>query len=153
MSIEILVIYVLIRHLATILVALHLSRVLYKSTLFMQNKPNLLNALMNVNTVLTKDYENKRLRRCVKTKPIQSQYKAKTNPIPEMPKMKLNSYSTKDYENKPPSSPKKTNPIQTQSNPTCRGVASGEAGSNYGLQTVFTGRPRSEIYTHPECRY
>jgi len=82
--------------------------------LIMQNKPNLPNAQMNINTIITKDYENKRLCRCVKTKPIQTQYKAKTNPIPEKPKMKLNSYSTKDYENKPPSSPKKTNPKQTQ---------------------------------------
>jgi len=38
---------------------LHLSRTLYKSALFMQNKPNLLDALMNVKSILTKDYENK----------------------------------------------------------------------------------------------
>ena len=37
--------------------ALHLSRTLYKSALFMQNKPNLLDAQMNVNSILTKDYE------------------------------------------------------------------------------------------------
>ena len=37
---------------------LHLSRMFYKSPIFMQNKPNLLNAKMNVNKVLTKDYEN-----------------------------------------------------------------------------------------------
>jgi len=42
-----------------ILVALHLSRVLYKSTLFMQNKPNLLNAQMNITKISTRDYENK----------------------------------------------------------------------------------------------
>lgn len=58
----------------TILVALHLSRVLYKSTLFMQNKPNLLNAQMNVNKVLTKDYENVRLHRRRKNKANQSQF-------------------------------------------------------------------------------
>ena len=40
------------------IVALHLSRVLYKSTLFMQNKPNLLDTQMNVGSVKTKDYEN-----------------------------------------------------------------------------------------------
>ncbi len=45
-----------------ILVALHLSRVLYKSTLFMQNKPNLPAPQMNVNTIITKDYENEHLR-------------------------------------------------------------------------------------------
>jgi len=44
--------------------------------------------------------------------------------------MNVTSILTKDYENKPPSSPKKTNPIKPNTNPTCRGVASGEAGSN-----------------------
>ncbi len=39
--------------------ALHLSRTLYKSTLFMQNEPNFPKAQMNVNKVLTKDYEEK----------------------------------------------------------------------------------------------
>jgi len=40
----------------------------------MQNKPNLPNAQMSVNNVLTKDYENVHLRRPPKNK-------AKTNPI------------------------------------------------------------------------
>ena len=40
------------------IVALHLSRVLYKSTLFMQNKPNLPAPQMNVSSVSTKDYES-----------------------------------------------------------------------------------------------
>jgi len=52
----------------------------------MQNKPNLPDAQMNVNTVIAKDYENIANWNLVKTKPIQSQYKAKTNPIPEKPK-------------------------------------------------------------------
>jgi len=65
----------------------------------MQNKPNLLNAQMNVSSVLTKDYENKRLCRCVKTNPIQTQFKPKTNPIPERPKMNENLFATKVYEN------------------------------------------------------
>ena len=56
-----------------------------------ENKPNLRDAQINVSSVLTKDYENDNAFRPMKTKPIQSQYKAKTNP-------------------------------------TCRGVASGEAG-------------------------
>jgi hypothetical protein len=43
----------------------------------MQNKPNLLDAQMNVTSFYTVDYENKRLCRCVKTNPIQSQ----SNPI------------------------------------------------------------------------
>ena len=65
----------------------------------MQNKPNFRKAQMNVNLVYTKDYENEPPSDSLKTNPIQTQYKANTNPIPEKPKMKLNSYSTKDYEN------------------------------------------------------
>jgi len=45
--------------------------------LFMQNKPNFLYTQMNVNNVLTVNYENKKLSGCgknkPKTKPIQSQ--------------------------------------------------------------------------------
>jgi len=65
-----------------ILVALHLSRALYKSTLFMQNKANLLDAQMNVTSFYTVDYENKSNWKLgenkANTKPIkanQSQYK------------------------------------------------------------------------------
>jgi len=89
---------------------LHLSRVLYKSTLFLQNKPNLLNAQMNVTSFYTVDYENKRLADAAKTNPIQSQYKPNTKPIAEKPKMKLNSYSTKDYENETAFRPQKNKP-------------------------------------------
>ncbi len=92
----------------------------------MHNKPNLLIAKMNVTSFITKDYGNKRLCRCVKTKPIQTQYKANTNPICRKAKMNVTSILTKDYE----SERLRTPPKQTQTNPTCRGVASGEAGSN-----------------------
>jgi hypothetical protein len=40
------------------LAPLHLSRILYKSTLFMQNKPNFQKAKMNVNIYNIKDYQN-----------------------------------------------------------------------------------------------
>jgi hypothetical protein len=43
------------------------------ATLFMQNKPNLLNARMNVTSVLTKDYENKPLFGHGQNKPNQTQ--------------------------------------------------------------------------------
>jgi hypothetical protein len=76
---------------------------------------------MNVSSVLTVDYENianwKLGENKPNSKPIkanQSQYKPKTNPISEKPKMKLYSYSTKDYENKPRL---RTPGKQTQSNP------------------------------------
>ncbi len=76
----------------------------------MQNKPNLLDTQMNLNSYLTKDYENKRLCRCVKTNPIQTQYKANTNPIPEKPKMNVTSILTKDYENETAFRPQKNKP-------------------------------------------
>ena len=67
-----------------ILAALHLSRALYKSTLFMQNKPNFWKSQMNVNKVLTRDYEKRTLGEHGKNKPntnpIQTQNKPKTNP-------------------------------------------------------------------------
>ena len=46
---------------------------------FMQNKANVKIGKMNISSILTKDYENKRLYRCGENKP-------KTNPIPEKPK-------------------------------------------------------------------
>jgi len=51
----------------------------------MQNKANFRKSQMNVNNVLTKDYENetlgKRGKNKAKTNPIQTQFKANTNPI------------------------------------------------------------------------
>ncbi len=49
----------------------------------MQNKPNLPDAQMNINSVITKDYENKSNWKLGENKANQSQYKANTNPIPE----------------------------------------------------------------------
>ena len=66
----------------------------------MQNKPNLLDAQMNVSSVLTKYYENDNAFRLPENKPNQSQYKANTNPIPKRPKMNVTSILTKDYEEK-----------------------------------------------------
>jgi len=47
----------------------------------MQNKPNFPDAQMNVNKVLTKDYENKRLRGRRKNKANQSQFPKSQNEI------------------------------------------------------------------------
>ncbi len=44
--------------LSSVLAPLHLSRTLYKSTLFMQNKPNFQKSQMNVNPDNRTDYEN-----------------------------------------------------------------------------------------------
>jgi len=89
---------------------LHLSRTLYKSTLFMQNKANFRKAKMNVNSFITKDYE----RNDIFAVP---ENKANSNPIKaNLPnaQMNISSVLTKDYENKPrlPAPPK-----QTQTNP------------------------------------
>jgi len=69
----------------------------------MQNKPNLLDAQINVTSFYTVNYENKRLCRCGENKANQSQYKPNTKPIqtqfPKSQKMNVTSILTKDYEN------------------------------------------------------
>ncbi|HUS72211.1 MAG TPA: NAD(+)/NADH kinase [Sedimentisphaerales bacterium] len=94
---------------------------------------------MNVRYVITADYEKKTLGKSGKNEP-------KTNPNePKFKKAKMNvsTISTKDYENisnctlaenKP-----NFNPKQSQSNPICRGVASGETGSNPILVDCWSG--------------
>ncbi len=62
--------------------------------LFMQNKANFQKVKLNVNKVLTKDYDQMDTWSIRKTKPIQTQYKPNSNPIKA-----------------------KTNPIQTQNKP------------------------------------
>ena len=124
---------------------LHLSRTLYKSTLFMQNKPNFQKATMNVNIYYTKAYKNETAFRRAKNKPNSNPIKANSrkaqmninslitkdyknfiplagyknkpnsNPISESPKMNVNVFSTKDYENKTAFRLQKNKPKQTQS--------------------------------------
>jgi len=126
---------------------LHLSRALYKSPLFMQNKANFLDALMNVTSFITTYYENKWQRRVRKNKPnsnpikpnfrkakmnvnslITKDYRKKddfavrknkpnSNPISEKPKMNVNLYVIEDYENETAFRPKKTNPIKPNFKP------------------------------------
>ena len=60
---------------------LHLSRALYKFTLFMQNKPNFWKSQMNVNKVLTRNYEKKTLGEHGKNKPNTNPIQTQTNPI------------------------------------------------------------------------
>jgi len=43
----------------------------------MQNKADLLDTQMNISSVTTKEYENKRLFRCPENKPKQSQFQYK----------------------------------------------------------------------------
>jgi hypothetical protein len=73
-------------------------------------KPNLPDAQMSVNSILTKDYRKKDDFAVPKNK-------AKTNPISEMAKMNINSIITRDYRKSNCLAAQKTNPIQTQLKP------------------------------------
>ena len=74
---------------------LQLSRELYKSTLFMQNKAKLQNTEMNVTALLTRGSEVFRLFSRRKNKPKQSQNKAKL----QNDEMNVTSFITKGYIN------------------------------------------------------
>ncbi len=83
-------------HLSSVLAPLHLSRTLYKSTLFMQNKPNFQKSQMNVNPYNTTNYEN------IANWTL-GQNKPNSNPIkPNFQKAKIDAKCvfTKDYEEK-----------------------------------------------------
>jgi hypothetical protein len=100
---------------------LHLSRNLYKSILFMQNKPNVKDAQINVNSYMKSKYEKLDTWLSGKNKPnsnpIQTQFKPNSNPIkPNLKRAKMNvsSFITTDYsknddfavrKNKPNSNP------------------------------------------------
>ena len=74
---------------------LHLSRTLYKSTLFMQNKANFQKSQMNVNLYNTTDYENKSNWTLGENKPNSNPNKANL----KRAKMNVNIYYTEVYEN------------------------------------------------------
>ena len=123
---------------------LHLSRTLYKSTLFMQNKPNFQDKQMNVNIYYTKVYKNETASGSGKNKPnsntnkpnlpdaqmnvnsfITKDYRKKddfavrknkpnSNPISVKPKMSANAFSQKDYENETTFRLRENKPNQTQ---------------------------------------
>jgi len=89
---------------------LHLSRTLYKSPLFMQNKPNFLRSQMNVNIYNTMDYENK-------SGWTLGQNKPNSNPILSAVGGLQMSMIQRDTEKTSLSQSNKTNPIQTQFKP------------------------------------
>jgi len=70
--------------------------ILYKSHLFMQNKPNFRKAQMNVNSFITKDYRKNDAFAVQKNKPNSNPNK------PNLPddQMNVTIYITKEYENK-----------------------------------------------------
>jgi len=113
----------------------------------MQNKPNVKDAQINVNSYMKSKYEKldtwlsgknkpnsnpnkpncrkgKIDAKCVFTKDYRKKddfivriNKPNSNPISVKPKMSANVYVIEDYENEPPSGPKKTNPNKANSNP------------------------------------
>jgi len=92
----------------------------------MQNEPKFRKSQMNVNKVLTRDYENIAINiedpafRGRNTKPIQTQ----TNPITEKQKMNVNKVLTKGYENKSHFWVKaKQTQYKAKTNPICRELA------------------------------
>jgi hypothetical protein len=87
----------------------------------MQNEPNFQKVKLNVNKVLTKDYDQMDTWSIRKNEP-------KTNPI-------RNQYEPKRTQLKPIKCQNKPN-----SNPTCRGVASGEAGTCRGVASGEAGK-------------
>jgi hypothetical protein len=91
----------------------------------MQNKPNLQKSQMNVNKVLTRDYDKMDTWSIRKTKPIQSQFKANSKPIQSQSKPIKANIMPKQSQFKP------------NSNPIYRGVASGEAGFQSQKHLVF----------------
>ena len=60
---------------------LQLSRILYKSALFMQNKPNFKIGKMDINSIVKRNYENKCLRTPPENKPNSNPKQTQTNPI------------------------------------------------------------------------
>ena len=90
----------------------------------MQNKPNSPNVQIYINIYDTKDYQNFIPLAGYKNKPNQTQFKPKTNPISEMPKMNVSIYYTKGYKNFIPLAGYKnkpnSNPIQSQYKPNYR---------------------------------
>ena len=136
--------------------------------LFMQNKPNLLDAQMNVNKVLTREYENETLSRSGKNK-------ANTNPIkPNLlnAQMNVNKVLTKYYENeslhrrgknKPNTNPKQTQskpisppPINTQSKTCQKPIMKSPAkilAKSREISGIETARPISDtlVMSHKVC--
>ncbi len=71
--------------------------------LFMQNEPNFRKVKMNVNKVLTGDYENKTLSGRGKNEPKTNPIRTQTNPIKANllnAQINVTTFLTKDYENK-----------------------------------------------------
>jgi len=98
---------------------LHLSRTLYKSALFMQNKPNFQKSQMNISNLSQMSYKNKSNWTLGENKPNQTQFKPNQTQFPKRPKMNLNIYYTKVYNNETAFRRIKNKPNQTQFQTQC----------------------------------
>jgi len=97
---------------------------------------------MNVNKVLTKDYENVRLTLHPKNKPNQTQFKPKTNPILKMRKMNVNKVLTRDYEENSPGWLRENKPNSNRSLaqiPTGKLLRIPKAGTQFPQRDIFSG--------------
>jgi len=95
---------------------LYAIRISNQKLCFMQNKPNLPTARINVTSVLTKHYENKLNWTLSENKPNTNPKQSQTKPICFYAQMNVSSVLTKHYENKRPcrrgENKPKTNPIK-----------------------------------------
>jgi len=108
--------------LSSVFCPLHLSRELYKSPLFMQNKPKVKIGKMNITSFNRMDYENKSnwtLGKSGKNKAKQTQTKPNKAKV-KIGKMNITSFITMNYEQRTKNDEKnkanqtQTNPIQSQ---------------------------------------
>ena len=85
----------------------------------MQNKPNFQDGRMHVINIMTRNYKIFLPLAGYKNKPNQTQFKANSNPILEMPEINVNIYYKNVYNNKTAfrqiKNKPKTNPKQTLS--------------------------------------
>jgi len=126
--------------LSTVLGPLHLSRTLYKSALFMQNKPNFRKSQMNVIIYYTKAYKNETASGSGKNKPNSNPNK----PNFRKAKMNVNSIITKDYR-------KKDDFVVRINKPNFRnGQNERKLNFNKGLQKKrLFSRPKNKPKTNP----
>jgi len=108
---------------------------------------------MNVNSLITKDYENKWQRRVRKNKPNSNPIQTQSNPICRMPKMSVNSILTKDYERYDifavPENKPNSNPIQTQSKPILEAmIVNFCAAGYYEINPTFAANNPKGRYRH-----
>jgi len=126
--------------------------------IFMQNKPNLLDAQMNVSILSRMAYKNETASGSGKNKP-------NSNPIKpnfRRARMNVNSFITKDYRKKDDFAVRKnkpnSNPIQTQSKPILKGMnvtfcATGyyESKPTFAVRKGRPNNPNVEITTAWSC--